>query len=519
MKERFCKQWHRFGTITELLHYSCDQFRNEVLFEWDDHGTRKKILYSDWERDIFMTAKGLQSIPAKHIGIICDNSYECYLFMYSVMVAGKVAVMIEANLPEEQLQKYVQKADVEVLLYGSANAEINETICPAKNMKDLKQSFQNSFVQWPEWDSDRPACIVFTSGTGGEKCCVMLSQKNLASINALSAAGKVFSHGSVTIMFLPLYHAFAISIATVCIDCGAKMYLNRGVRYLQKEIQSVHPNFLVTVPMVNELFIKNINKAINATGKRKAFDAMVMVSNALRKVGIDLRKNLFKAVIDGLGGNLSAIISGGAAVPREMVDFFDDLGVSLLQGYGMTESTCAISMNTVTWNRSGSVGVVFPFNKVRIENEEIQISGDNVMLGYYKNDAENERVFDGEWMRTGDKGYFDRDGYLFISGRIKNLILLSNGENVSPEELEKEFSKSQYVKEILIMEKDKHIHAEIYPNEESGLSSQELSQKIGEEIMNFNKRNSVYKRIVTWNLRKEPFEKTGTLKIRRGLYV
>jgi long-chain acyl-CoA synthetase len=277
----------------------------------------------------------------------------------------------------------------------------------------------------------------------------------------------------------------------------------------------VKPDALVTVPMVNELFRSMITKGIEASGKAEQIAKLIKFSNTLRKIGLDLRTPLFRNLRENLGGIPQLLITGGSAASEDTMGFFDDIGIIILQAYGMTETSGSITTNSLEQNRYGSVGHCHPFNQVRIKDDEIQVRGENIMKEYYKDPRATADSFDDGWFRTGDLGYFDGDGYLFITGRKKNLIILDSGENVSPEELENRLLQCEAIGEIVVSERQGHIHAEIYGNPASNLDVESLRNAIQAAVDSLNRQNPVYKRIVSWELRNTPFEKTASLKIRR----
>ncbi|MBQ9142309.1 MAG: AMP-binding protein [Lachnospiraceae bacterium] len=504
----------QFNTITELLQKSSEKYSENTLFVQMGKPDKERIDYARWGKDLLAMAGRFQKLEGKHIGIVCDLTYDCILCMYAVMLAGKVVVPLAADLSAEVLEKYVEKVDIDLLLYNENRVEGTVKNCRMLLIPETYYLPGEPLQEWPEWEENRTAGIFLTSGTEGEPRGVVLSQKNMAIVNSYRSV-HIYERNPRILIFLPTHHIYSFTTLTTCISECDEMYLSRSIKYVAQEMEEIRPDALTTVQMVNELFQSRINKGIDESGKRKQLERLIAFSNGLRRLGIDLRNPIFKKLRDGLGGIPQLIITGGSAVPEETVQFFDDIGIIVIQAYGLTEASGFVSANTIETNRKGTVGQANKFSRVRIVEGEIQVQGDNVMQGYYKQPEETARVLEDGWLKTGDLGYLDKDGYLHITGRKKNLIILNNGENVSPEELENELLKSIYICEVVVCEQKGHIHAQVYANQALEIEEENLRSKIGDCIKELNSINPVYKRIATWELRKEPFEKTGTMKIRR----
>ncbi|MBQ8856824.1 MAG: AMP-binding protein [Lachnospiraceae bacterium] len=512
-------EWNRYETLAELLRDTCEKHSDLVVFSWKKGRKTIEKTYKEFENDLLMMAGKISTLNAEHIGIVNDISYECILTLFAVIVAGKVAVPLEAFQSRELYEKSVKKADIELILYKQSTMDEKPENCKTLQFQELYAGETEAFLEWPTWERDRPACIFFTSGTFGEKNCVLLSQLNLATTNAVFHGPGKLKRQSETVWFLPFYHVLAFSGMVACFAGGYKIHLGKGIKYFQIELLEYHPDFILSVPLVSELLMQGIQKAIKESGKEDSVEKGIRLTKWLWKLfwkfEVDIRPSVFKEIYDGLGGRLRIMTVGGAPISHETVNFFEDFGIYLLNGYGMTETSGVIAQNTLLCKENGSAGIVLPYNEVKIVDGEIWVRGDNVMLGYYKDEEATARVMEDGWLKTGDLGRLDKDGYLYITGRKKNLIILSNGVNVSPEEIEEELMKSPGIAEVIVREKNEHIHAEIYAGEFEETEEKEIRNQIGEVIQTFNHSNAVYTRIVSWELRKEPFEKTTTLKIKR----
>ncbi|MEE3394478.1 MAG: AMP-binding protein, partial [Candidatus Onthomonas sp.] len=288
-----------------------------------------------------------------------------------------------------------------------------------------------------------------------------------------------------------------------------------------KEIPVAKPGMLFLVPLFLETFSKTIWRTARKQGQEEKLKKGMKLSNALMKVGIDRRQELFKDVLKKFGGNLECIICGGAPLDPRYVKEFRSWGIHVLNGYGITECAPVLSVNRNQYWRDGSVGQLVPGISFRVYDKdehgigEIQVKGDNVMMGYYNNPEATEEAFLDGWYRTGDLGYIDKDGFLFITGRAKNLIILNNGENVSPEEIEQNVERIPEVGEVVVFEEDGAITAEIFPDDTDERPEEEKRKIIEEAIKKLNSRQPNFKKIHKIKFRKTPFEKTATRKIKR----
>ena len=374
------------------------------------------------------------------------------------------------------------------------------------------------------------ALLVFTSGTTGKGKGVMLPQK--AFLSDLSSVIPFIDFADKTVSVLPPHHTFGSSVMLIGhVMIGCEVYISAGLRYIQHELKNEKPGHLILVPLYLETFYRKIQASIKEQGKEKLVAAMLKVSNLLLKLGIDIRKKLFGSIRAAFGGEVKMIISGGAPINSEIIKFFSGIGISTLNGYGITECAPIIAVNRSRRIVDGSVGPILDVNTVRIDdpNEdgegEIVVKGDNVMLGYYKDEAATADAFteDG-YFKTGDYGKLDENGVLYITGRKKNLIILSNGKNVYPEEIESELVAVPGVLDIIVYEGQSRrgmehnaIVAEIYPDkdyiEKNGIT--DIKAHLQTYVDEYNKTATPYKKIAVLKVRDEDFPKNTLRKIMR----
>ncbi len=372
-------------------------------------------------------------------------------------------------------------------------------------------------------DKDDLAAIIYTSGTTGVAKGVMLTHLNLCEDTCKSSRNLLLPGNSILV--LPLHHTFAFTANVLCmINVGHTTYINKSLKRINKDMVNYSPEVMIVVPMMVEAFYKKIWATAREKGKDKLLEKMIKISNALLSCGIDGRKEFFGSVISGFGGRLQMIICGGAALDKKYVKAFREIGINLLNGYGITECSPIVSVNRNKYFKDGSVGPVLEGINVKIdskpgENEgEILVNGAIVMKGYFNQEEQTKEVMteDG-YFRTGDIGYLDKDNFLYITGRKKNIIILDNGKNIYPEELELALSQEDAVCEVLVYEEEGHISAEIYPNQEFLTQNNIEDKKVYfDELMErYNRKQPAYKQIHYYKLRDTEFEKTTTKKIKR----
>ncbi|HSR04426.1 MAG TPA: AMP-binding protein [Proteiniclasticum sp.] len=494
-------------------------------------------------------------LKGKHFALVGDSSYS-YVVSYLAVACGVgVIVPLDKELSVYDLHKLICKSDAEVLFYSqSLEKDVLEmkASCPEVktyinismydnkkdqiSIKDLieegKQEINggnDAYKKLPV-DPETLSSILFTSGTTGVNKGVMLSHKNILTV--IHSAFSMFKFADVSFSVLPINHTYEFNLHILgSIYAGITVCFNDSIKHVKENLLTFQPGMSLMVPMIVESLYKNIWKEAEKNNLKKHLQYGIWFSNIIRKIGIDRRDLFFKPVHQNLGGNLKIIVCGGAPLRPDIVKGFDNLGISVFNGYGITECAPLISSNCTLKSIPGSVGVVIPDNKVRIADTdsdgigEIQVMGDNVMLGYYKDPVSTRKTFteDG-WFKTGDLGYMDRKGALYITGREKNLIILANGKNVHPEELEEYILENlAYVKEVVVFAPLASDGSEVMVMAEAYLDQEFLVQHgvenakeiLRDDISKLNRRLSSYKRINDVSLREIEFEKTSTRKIKR----
>lgn len=452
----------------------------------------------------------------KHVAVIGENSYEWLLAFFGALGSGNVAVPIDKELPANEIADMIRGADADAAFVSPTYMDLVEGIegLPVTGLRQLAKAqaegWEGYALRHP--DKDALACIFFTSGTSGRSKGVMLSHGNLAS--DVSGGAMVFSpEGRSVLAVLPFHHAFGLLVTIMMgFQFRATIFINRGLKRLKEDMLLAKPGIITVVPLFVETFYKQIRDGIRKSGKEKTFRLGVKLSRLLLALGIDVRPRLFKQILEPFGGQLKYLICGGAYLDPMYIQAFRDFGVEIINGYGTTECSPSLSINRNNHFRDGSAGQLMPWVEVRISDEgEVLARGPMVMQGYYKNPEETAKVLKDGWYATGDLGYLDEDGFLFLTGRTKNLIILSNGENISPEELENDFNRDPGVNEALVYEQDGRIVAEIYPEEEyrgNEAYFQSLMKKV-------NQGRPAYKQVSRLVLRDEDFVRNTTRKIVR----
>ena len=548
-----------FENFRVLTENAAEKFPDKIAVSYRKNPKDKEpinITYTQMKEDIrhFGTKAIEMGLREKHVAIVGEATYMWVVAFFGLMSIGAVTVPIDKELPANEIADILRVSESSAVFYGKLAAEkiaeekanipdVNTFVAMTGELidgavsiesmieegKKLYEAGDNSFYDY-EIDTEKCASIVFTSGTTGKGKGVMLSQKNIVS--DMTQGMYNFAITPKTMMVLPPHHTFGSTVNLVGhLAQGCTVYISSGLLQILNEMKEQQPSHLVLVPLFVETFYKRIWTTAEKQGKAGLLRKMMKISNALRKIGIDLRKTLFKSVTSAFGGKLEMIICGGAALNQDIIDTFESMGITILNGYGITECAPLISCNRNKLQKKGSVGTPIIGEQVKIldpdENGEgeICVKGPNVMVGYYKNEEATKAAFDEEgFFKTGDYGKLDEDGWIYITGRLKNLIIFSNGKNVYPEEIETEISRIEGVAEAVVYagesKKDPSkevIVAEIFPDEEvmekRGIT--DVQKYFDDEIAKINDRSVDYKAVGLVKIRKEEFPKNTSKKIKR----
>ncbi len=493
-------------------------------------------------------------LSGAHVALIGESSYFWVCSYFSLMAVSAVTVPLDKDMPLLDMAATLIRAETSALFCSPTLADKVSQLLPLvpgiktvvymtddpvpdhENVADWiaagKQKYEAGDTSFytHDIDPDALASIVFTSGTTGKGKGVMLSQKNICS--DMTQGMYNFAITQKTMMVLPPHHTYGSTVNFVGhFAQGATVYMSSGIKYILKELNDFKPTHLILVPLFVETFYKRIWTTAERQGKADMLRRMMKVSNGIRKVGIDVRRTLFKSVLSAFGGELRMIICGGAALNQDIIDTFDAIGVTILNGYGITECAPLVSCNRNKWQKKNSVGTPIIGEQIKISNPdengegEICVKGPNVMLGYYKDPDASAAAFDEEgFFKTGDYGYLDEDGWIYITGRMKNLIIFSNGKNVYPEEIETEISRVRGVNEVVVYagESKKNpekeiIVAEIFPDHDrlaaDGVT--DLKKYFNDQMKLVNSRMAPYKAVGMVKIRNEEFVKNTSRKITR----
>ena len=522
--------------LKELVDYSAKAYSGKIAFRYRAGEEVIDVTFDKFKADTYafmayLFANGIKD--GKRVALLGENSYEWIVTYFAVINSGNIIVPIDKELKPNEITPLLNDSESVLLVYSAAKETcvntmkeagiLTEKFLSIENFEEAlaegrQYAAENDDYEKVKIDREIMCALIYTSGTTGDPKGVMLSHKNLASDAYLAMSCMIIP--DKTIAILPLNHTFGFMASVVCqIWMGHSVFINNNLKTILKDIQTAKPGHISMVPLFVENFYKNIWKAVEKKGKTKAFKALIKTSNALRAVGIDMRKKFFKSVIENFGGNLEMIISGGAPISDKYMKGFEDLGVTIINGYGITECSPIVALNRNNNIKFGTVGNAIPTVQIKIEEPdsdgegEIWVKGDIVMIGYYKKPEETAKVMKDGWFNTGDIGKIE-DGFLSITGRKKNLIILDNGKNVYPEEIETLISYIENVTEVVVYQEDAMIVAEIYTNAEENIDA--VKEQIKNGVLEVNKTLAGYKQIKKIKFRDTEFEKTTTKKIKRS---
>lgn len=505
--------------LNELIHNSCKKFAERNAFLLKEDKKVYSLTFEDFEKRIIRVSNGFKSRGIQNCNVIVSgkNSYEWVLCAFAAIYSGCVVVPLDASLPLEEYSRIVERSEAEAIIYAKdieekcVNNDVKHKIC----FSDIESLEEDGEYVPSGADPESMAVMLFTSGTTATSKAVMLSHRNFVSNVDSMAKWVEFRCDDIYLALLPFFHAFGITGLLVYFYHGACSAFCEGLR-IKKAFTDYHITAFVAVPLILDKMKANIMSHIEKTGRMKKFKFAVALSNFLRKFGIDIRKKLFAEVHKQLGGGLRLVISGAAAISADTANFYNNIGLTLIQGYGLSETAPVLSAENPENMRLGSVGKAIPGVEVKIyepdENGigEIIAKGPNVMIGY--KDMESP-IYNG-YFHTGDIGYIDRDGFIFICGRKKNVIVLPNGENVFPEEIESKINEIEGVVEsVVIMTGEKSVIGAkvVYDPEITD------TKKIDEAIAGINNTLAEFKKIRNVDYTTQEFVKTSTGKIKRNL--
>ena len=549
----------------ELVEYSCSNYAKNIAYKYKKDYTAKDVeyiekTYEQTGKDIKYLSTALldMGLEKKRIALIGNNSYSWCISYLAITCGNMIVVPMDKALPDNEIENLIRRSESEVVICDkkyidnlerikTENTNNLKTIICTEEIEDNriikiedllkkgKELIENGDTKYEntEIDENEMSIMLFTSGTTNEPKAVMLSQANIcADLTDIASWVKIYDTDTL-LSFLPIHHTFECTITFLYgFYSGATVAFCDGLKYIQKNLAEYKVSVFVAVPLVLETMYKKIQKAVEEQGKTKLINKMTKISNVLLKCKIDIRKIVFKQILDNFGGNLRVVLYGAAPMNKETIIGFNNLGISLIQGYGLTETSPVISAETDKEKRPGSVGLALPSLQVKIEDKnengegEITVKGPVVMLGYYKNDEETNKVLKDGWFRTGDYGYIDDDGFIYITGRKKDIIVLRNGKNVYPQEIEFLINKIPYVAESLVYSRDKSktdtmLCAKIVYDKEhikeflGEKTEKEYKEIIWEEIKKINQTLPVFKHIKNITITTTPLAKTTTQKVKR----
>ena len=552
--------------LKDMINKSVAKFsdRPAYVFKTEKKGEFKEITYKQLKNDIDSLGTALINLglEGKRVAVIGENRYEWGVTYLAVVNGTGTIVPLDKALPENEIESLIIRSGVEAIVYSNKYNEIMNDLKEKKNTdlkyfismdldesengiisfkklltrgKELLENGDKRFID-AKINVEEMRIMLFTSGTTSKSKAVMLSHKNIAS-NLMDIASVLkVREDDRFLSFLPLHHTFECTTGFLLpLSVGASIAFCDGIRHIAENIKEYDITFMVSVPVLYENMCKKIMKSIKDQGKGTTVNVGMKVSNALLKVGLDIRGKLFKQVHDSLGSKLRLLVAGGAALDPDTEKTFNSLGINMVQGYGLTESSPVIAVEDDKYKKIGSIGKALPTLDVKIDkpNEEgigeLLVKGPTIMLGYYENEEATKETIDKEgWLHTGDLAKIDKDGFIFITGRKKFVIVLKNGKNIYPEELEILINKIAGVKECFVYGKpeddgdykisakivyDKEIMKEAYGVEEE----KDIKEKLWKEVKTINKTMPKYKYIKGITITEEELIKTTTRKVKRNV--
>ena len=556
-----------YKTIKEVFERSCDLYKDRTfILEKFNHKDEKftEMSFGQFHDDVIGLGTGLDKVlnlKGKPVVIIGENTYQWYVSYMAMLCSEGIAVPVDKELPANEIENVINRSRAAAVIYTKKKEEVIKKVKDSlpqveyfiemysdseidgrdvganyviKRGKEFVAAGVKDFEKI-QIDPDEFKVLIFTSGTTSQAKGVMICNRNLAeNINAVSAYVKLTPEDRM-FSVLPLHHTYESTIGfLVPLETGTSIAVCEGLKYIVPNLKETKPTAMLAVPILIENLYKKINDNIVKSKKDKIVKSMIHLTNALKSVGIDIKRKVFSEIYDNLGGRIKFVVSAAAPIDAKVGKWLQDIGIVFLQGYGLTETSPIAALTPEFDTRVGSAGKAVICAELKIDNPnekgegEVMIKSKTLMLGYYENEEATKEAIEDGWFHSGDIGYLDEDGFLYITGRSKNVIVTQNGKNIYPEEIELLLGQIEEIKECMVygkeVEKEKEliISAKVIPNREKieekygkDLSEEKIHDIIWEEIKKVNKKLTSYKAIKNLEIKNDEFEKTTTMKIKR----
>lgn len=562
-----------YKTVKEFFTRSVDKFKDRpCILEKPDHKEPyRTITYKEFGEDVIALGTAmikLLNLKDKKTVIIGETQYGWYISYMAMLCGVGIAVPVDRELPLNELENVIKRSKAAAIIYSPKKEDdikkIKESIPEVEYFIEMKsdkplegkevginylidsgkkivESGDNSYMDI-EINPDEFKVLLFTSGTTSNSKGVMLCNRNLAeNINAVNAYVKLYPTDRL-FSVLPLHHTYESTIGFLLpIALGCSVAVCEGLRYIVPNLQEAKPTAVLTVPLLVESIYSKINETIKKSHKEKLVNSMIHITNGLKAVGIDIKKKVFKEIYDNLGGNIRIIVSAAAPIDKKVGNWLEDIGIMFLQGYGLTETAPIAALTPDYKPKVGSAGKAVVQAEIKVNNPnengegEIMIKSPTLMLGYYEDEEATKEVIEPDgFFHSGDIGYIDEEGFIYITGRSKNVIVTQNGKNIYPEEIEMLLDKVPEIKEVMVYgkspegaeakrkdDKELIITARVIPDKEKieelhgNISDKEIYDIIWEQIKTVNKKLTSYKAVKSLEIKEGEFEKTSTMKIKR----
>lgn len=552
----------KYNNIREILEDAIEKYSDHIAFTIKHKDDKKveyeNITYTDFGNDLKYLGTGLISLGLKdkRVAVISKNRYEWAVSYFSVVCGVGIVVPLDKGLPEQEIETSLQRSGAEAVIFEEKycdimrnikennNTKVKQFICMdnvedkdfieykniIKNGKKLIEEGNTEYAN-TKIDDEKMSIILFTSGTTSLAKAVMLSHKNIASnIYQMNCAEKLYDT-DVNIALLPFHHTFGSTGILMMLCNGVKNVFCDGLRHIQENFKEYKVSVFVSVPLILESIHKKIMKTIEKQGKLKQVEFGKKISKFLLKFGIDIRRKIFKEILDNLGGNMRFVVCGAAPLDKQVEEDLNAFGILTIQGYGLTETSPVVCAENEKSLKFGSCGYPLVDVEVKIDEPnkegigEVIIKGPNVMLGYFENEEATKEALVNGWYHSGDLGYIDKQGYVYITGRKKNVIVLKNGKNIYPEEIEVLINNLIYVKESMVFgypkDEDLIVSAKIVYDKDymsknyKDFNEEDIRNKIWKDIKEINSTLTNYKHIKKIIVTDEEMIKTTTAKIKR----